>query len=518
VHRSSRLRPTTRACAAILVVAALSVTGLTTRAPVASAATTSVSSSTPAYWLVASDGGIFSFGGAGFYGSMGGRPLNKPVVGIAAVPGGGGYWEVASDGGIFSFGSAQFYGSMGGRPLNKPVVGIAAVPGGGGYWEVASDGGVFAFGSAQFYGSMGGRPLNKPVVGIAAVPGGGGYWEVASDGGIFAFGSAQFYGSTGNLSLNAPIVSMTPYPSGAGYWFTASDGGIFAYGASQFYGSLGGTPQSRPVVAMAATPGGQGYWITNNNGAVSNFGSAAYLGSAPQILNAPIVGMAETAGSGQLGAITFPIGSYGYDISNFQCKGFPPAPHAIGIVETNGWGNAAPNQCLAQEATWAGAGLNLYTFLSCTTNGPSAGAPYCTYTTGEQEAQYAFDLAQATGVDTQVTWWLDVETAPGSWSPTRTANSDLVAGAIAELRALGINNVGIYASPAVWPDIVGPYQPPVPYWVALWGTNPATTCLDVHTRFGGLPTGPVALVQYSAPTYPYEAGGMTTAFDNDYAC
>ena len=39
-----------------------------------------------------------------------------------------GYWEVASDGGVFSFGSAQFYGSMGGKPLNKPIVGMAAAP------------------------------------------------------------------------------------------------------------------------------------------------------------------------------------------------------------------------------------------------------------------------------------------------------------------------------------------------------------------------------------------------------
>jgi hypothetical protein len=30
-----------------------------------------------------------------------------------------------SDGGIFSFGGAQFYGSMGGKPLNKPMVGMA---------------------------------------------------------------------------------------------------------------------------------------------------------------------------------------------------------------------------------------------------------------------------------------------------------------------------------------------------------------------------------------------------------
>ena len=36
------------------------------------------------YWLVASDGGIFNYGTAGFYGSAGGIHLNKPVVGMAA--------------------------------------------------------------------------------------------------------------------------------------------------------------------------------------------------------------------------------------------------------------------------------------------------------------------------------------------------------------------------------------------------------------------------------------------------
>ena len=36
------------------------------------------------------------------------------------------YWEVAADGGIFTFGNAQFYGSMGGKPLAKPIVGMAA--------------------------------------------------------------------------------------------------------------------------------------------------------------------------------------------------------------------------------------------------------------------------------------------------------------------------------------------------------------------------------------------------------
>ncbi len=64
-------------------------------------------------------------------------------MGIAGTPHGGGYWLVASDGGVFSYGDAQFHGSLGGMDLNAPIVGIAATPDGGGYWMVGSDGGVF---------------------------------------------------------------------------------------------------------------------------------------------------------------------------------------------------------------------------------------------------------------------------------------------------------------------------------------------------------------------------------------
>ena len=93
---------------------------------------------------------------------MGGKPLNKPVVGLASTPDNKGYWEVASDGGIFSFGDAAFHGSAGSLVLNKPIVGMAATPDGQGYWLVASDGGVFTYGDAHYSGSMGGIALNKP--------------------------------------------------------------------------------------------------------------------------------------------------------------------------------------------------------------------------------------------------------------------------------------------------------------------------------------------------------------------
>ncbi len=42
---------------------------------------------------------------------------------VAPVKGVTGYWEVAADGGVFAFGDAGYYGSMGGQHLNQPVVG-----------------------------------------------------------------------------------------------------------------------------------------------------------------------------------------------------------------------------------------------------------------------------------------------------------------------------------------------------------------------------------------------------------
>lgn len=43
---------------------------------------------------------------------------------------GQGYWLVASDGAVFSFGDANFLGSTGAVPLNTPIVwgGVAGVP------------------------------------------------------------------------------------------------------------------------------------------------------------------------------------------------------------------------------------------------------------------------------------------------------------------------------------------------------------------------------------------------------
>ena len=204
---------------------------------------------------------------------------NMPLVDLVATPGGQGYWMVASDGGIFAFGNAQFYGSTGAIHLNKPIVAMASTPDGRGYWLVASDGGIFSFGDAQFHGSTGATHLNQPIVGIGATAGGNGYWLVASDGGIFSFGDAQFHGSTGATHLNQPITGFSATPTNHGYWLVASDGGIFAFGDAQFYGSTGGAPLATPTVAITAHQPGAGYWTLSRAGDVSNFGGAPSYGS-----------------------------------------------------------------------------------------------------------------------------------------------------------------------------------------------------------------------------------------------
>ena len=78
---------------------------------------------------------------------------------MSVTPSGKGYWLVASDGGIFTFGDARFYGSTGAIRLRAPIVGMTATPSGKGVWLVASDGGIFTFGDAKFRASLGAQTL-----------------------------------------------------------------------------------------------------------------------------------------------------------------------------------------------------------------------------------------------------------------------------------------------------------------------------------------------------------------------
>ncbi|HEV8626149.1 MAG TPA: hypothetical protein VG034_16980, partial [Acidimicrobiia bacterium] len=103
--------PLSRLRRAVVACAVLVCTGLTPVLGAGGAAPAAAASSPSGYWMVASDGGIFAYGGARFFGSTGAIRLNMPIVGMAATPSGNGYWLVASDGGIFAFGDAGFFGS-----------------------------------------------------------------------------------------------------------------------------------------------------------------------------------------------------------------------------------------------------------------------------------------------------------------------------------------------------------------------------------------------------------------------
>ena len=170
-----------------------------------------------------------------------GPPLrpNGSVVGMARTPTGHGYWLTGSDGGVFSYGDAHFFGSTGAMHLNQPVVGIAATPTGNGYWLVASDGGVFSYGDAHFFGSTGAMRLARPIVGMASTGSGHGYWLVASDGGVFSYGDARFFGSAAVVQAGPPIVGVAASPNGDGYWLPSVDGAaVYSFGAAPFLGSL----------------------------------------------------------------------------------------------------------------------------------------------------------------------------------------------------------------------------------------------------------------------------------------
>ena len=304
--------------------------------------------------------------------------------------------------------------------------------------------------------------LNQPVVGMAADPDrprATGWWPPTAGSSPSAppSSTARWAASRSTSRSSA----WPPRPTGDGYWLVAADGGIFAFGSAQFYGSTGGHHveqadrrhdadprrqgllvhrrrrrglrlRRRPVLrlarrrppeaarssAMASTPTGKGYWFTNTNGAVSAFGTATYWGSAPQVLNKPIVAMAEATGTGQFGGATYPSGSYGYDVSNYQCTSLPPTrtPSASSRWRARSFGTVNP--CLATEAAWAAGGLNLYIYLTYGTTGRVADAGLCRRPR-RRRLQLRLHRGRPTpsprlptpGSTPSVAWWLDVEGA-----------------------------------------------------------------------------------------------------------
>jgi beta-glucanase (GH16 family) len=117
---------------------------------------------------------------------------------------------VASDGGIFSFGDATFFGSTGALSLNKPIVGMASTADGRGYWLVASDGGIFSFGDATFFGSLGGSGAS--VIGMMMHSDSAGYLEVEANGAAVNFSPAPTSPTDPAVPMPTPTTTTTTAP------------------------------------------------------------------------------------------------------------------------------------------------------------------------------------------------------------------------------------------------------------------------------------------------------------------
>ena len=83
---------------------------------------------------------------------------------MASAPTGNGYWLVGSDGGVFAFGAATYYGSLAalGVHPNAPIVSIAANTDGKGYYLAGADGGVYDFGAAPLLRFVRGDAVGRP--------------------------------------------------------------------------------------------------------------------------------------------------------------------------------------------------------------------------------------------------------------------------------------------------------------------------------------------------------------------
>ena len=251
------------------------------------------------YWLVGADGGIFSFGSAGFFGSTGSFTLQRPVVGISPTGDRKGYWLVASDGGIFAFGDSGYFGSLpglgfspagspGAHPLAAPIVAMVPSADGAGYFMVASDGGIFAFGHARFAGSCPGiGGCAGPAVAVMPDATGNGYWLVTATGNVYGFGDAHYLGAP---HRSVPVTSAVRTPDGGGYWVLFADGTVVPFGDASAHGDPSGTLGGDTATAIISTSDGGGYWVATAAGAVDNYGDAPADGNmAGAHLNAPVV-------------------------------------------------------------------------------------------------------------------------------------------------------------------------------------------------------------------------------------
>lgn len=246
------------------------------------------------YRIVTGLGDTTEFGDAGTGTVASSLSLNRILVAGAAVPGGNGYWLASADGGVFSFGSAGFFGSAAPSGPISPdpaiaalpsgtlgsgptIAAMAATPSGKGYWLLSTSGRIYNFGDAPGFTAPSGP--NRYYVGLASSRSGKGLLLASSDGQVTALGDAHGFPTPAINRATDPVVAMAATPDGGGYWLVTANGTVYPAGDAAALGSIA-SPPAQPVVSMSSTPSGRGYWLVTASGSVYAFGDARYLGGS----------------------------------------------------------------------------------------------------------------------------------------------------------------------------------------------------------------------------------------------
>lgn len=196
------------------------------------------------YWLLRIDGTLAFYGTPySHYGDRSAEIDNGYMVEVVPTSTGAGYWMFATDGAVFAFGDAGYFGSIP-DPVDDPnalvageeVVDIARTPSGNGYWLLTNGGRIYAFGDAGYFGGV----TTGGIVAMAARPQGDGYWLLHADGTVYHFGGGAHHGDHGVLGEAMPMTDIASSPTGNGYVILGGDGGVFTYGDAPFHGSVPG--------------------------------------------------------------------------------------------------------------------------------------------------------------------------------------------------------------------------------------------------------------------------------------